>query len=616
MRTDGYAPIEDYALIGDGRTAALVARDGAIDWLCLPNLDSPSVFGAILDVRRGGTFELQPTVPFDAARRYLPRTNVLETTFTIAGGSVRVVDAMTLPNHHLAPMRELVRSIEGVSGSVPMRWRCLPRFNYGAERPRCEWRHGVPVATWRTEAIAFANWGAGAPAWRDGSGDGDTAHAVEAEFVMNAGSRALLAMAMAHGEPLVLPGPQAIASRLADTIAFWEQWSASRRYDGPWADLVARSALVLKLMIFAPSGASVAAPTTSLPEEIGGRRNWDYRFCWIRDSNFMIDALVRLGCYAETRSLFWWFMQATALTEPEVHVLYRLDGGVGGAEREVNLAGYRGSQPVRVGNGALKQVQHDIYGALFETAWLYSRGENTLDADTGAVLGRIADRVCDIWRRPDSGIWEVRNGPFHFTHSKVMCWVALDRAVRLAELGEMPARHAARWREEAAAIRAYVETECWSDQLRSYTRVAGGGDVDASLLMLALLGYGDPRGERIRGTIDAVERLLRHGDFVYRYHADDGVRGGEGCFLNCSFWLVSALARCGRAEDAAALMARLTARANDVGLYSEEIDPHGGAFLGNFPQALVHLALIDAAIAVSECGDKNTTVYRGARGDR
>jgi GH15 family glucan-1,4-alpha-glucosidase len=602
MRTDGYAPIEDYALIGDGRTAALVARDGAIDWLCLPNLDSPSVFGAVLDAQRGGTFVLQPAIPFEATRRYLPRTNVLETTFTTDRGTVRVVDAMTLPNQHLAPMRELVRSVEGVSGTVPMRWRWAPRFGYGARPPRCEWRHGVPVATWGSEAIAVASWDAGTPAWRDGAGDG--APAVEAAFAIGAGSRALLAMASAFTEPLVLPGPQAIASRLADTIAFWEQWSASRRYDGPWADLVARSALALKLMIFAPSGASVAAPTTSLPEEIGGERNWDYRFCWIRDSNFMIDALLRLGCYAEAQSLFWWFMQATALTEPEVHVLYRLDGGVGRNEEEISLAGYRGSRPVRVGNGALGQVQHDIYGALFETAWLYSKGEKALDGDTGAVLGRIADHVCDIWRLPDSGIWEVRNGPFHFTHSKVMCWVALDRAVRLVGLREVPARHASRWRQEAEAIRAYVEKECWSDELRSYTRVAGSQDVDASLLMLPLLGYGDPRGERIRGTVDAIARLLRHGDFVYRYHADDGVPGGEGCFLNCSFWLVSALARCGRAEDAASLMERLTRRANDVGLYSEEIDPRSGAFLGNFPQALVHLALVDAAIAVSESANR------------
>ena len=591
MRSGGYAPIEDYALIGDGRTAALVARDGSIDWLCLPNFDSPSVFGAMLDAARGGAFELQPAAPFTATRRYLPGTNVLETTFTTGPGRVRVVDAMTVPDDRLPPMRELVRAVEAVEGSVPMRWRCAPRFDYGRLPPQCEWRCGIPVATSGAEAIAVANWNAGTPAWRDG--------AIEAAFTLAEGERGLLAMTTAYAEPLILPARGAVESRLRATIEFWERWSSSRQHDGPWADVVRRSALALKLMIFAPSGASVAAPTTSLPEELGGQRNWDYRFCWIRDSNFMIDALLRLGCYEEARSLFWWFMQATALTEPIVDVLYRLDGGPGVAERELTLDGYKGSRPVRVGNGAVAQHQHDIYGALFETAWLYSSGERQLDADTGEVLGRVADHICAIWRRPDSGIWEVRNGPFHFTHSKVMCWVALDRAARLAVAGEMARRHAARWRREADAIRAYVDRECWSDDLRSYTRTAGSADVDASLLMLPLVEFGDARGERIGGTIDAVNRLLRQGDVVYRYHAADGVPGGEGCVLNCSFWLVSARARCGRIDEADALMQRLVARANDVGLYAEEIDPHTGAFLGNFPQALVHLALIDAAVALS-----------------
>ena len=422
--------------------------------------------------------------------------------------------------------------------------------------------------------------------------------AIEARFELPAGGRPLLTLSAAYAEPLVIPARNATMSRLESTIRFWTEWSAARQYSGPWADAVIRSTLALKLMIFAPSGASVAAPTTSLPEEIGGERNWDYRFCWIRDSSFMIDALLQLGCVEEARSLFWWFMQATALTEPELHVLYRLDGGIGASERAIDLAGYRGSRPVRIGNGALEQTQHDIYGALFETAWLYSKGERALDADTGAVLGRMADRVCDIWRRPDSGIWEVRNGPFHFTHSKVMCWVALDRAVRLADLDEMPKSHAARWRREADAIRAYVDTECWSEELRSYTRVAGSRDVDASLLMLPLVEFSDAHDVRVRGTVDAVNRLLREGDAVYRYRADDGVPGEEGCFLNCSFWLVSALARSGRRDEAAALMERLLGRANDVGLDAEEIDPESGAFLGNFPQALVHLALIDAAMAL------------------
>ena len=592
MRIGGYAPIEDYAVIGDGRTAALVARDGSIDWLCLPNFDSPSVCAAMLDAERGGVFELRPSIPFESSRRYLPRTNVLETTFTTARGSVRVVDALTLPNDHLDPMRELVRSVEGVSGTVPMRWRFAPRFNYGAATPRCEWRHGIPVATQGSDAVGVANWGAGRPEWH-----GDAA---EAQFEIGGGARACLALSAAYAEPLIVPARAAVAARLARTITFWEQWSGERDYSGPWADLVERSALVLKLLIFAPSGASVAAPTTSLPEEIGGERNWDYRFCWIRDSNFTISTLLQLGCHREARSLFWWFMQATALTEPELHVLYRLDGGLGIAERSLALSGYRGSRPVRLGNGALEQTQHDIYGGLLETAWLYSEGHHALDGDTGEVLGRIADRVCDIWRQPDSGIWEVRNGPFHFTHSKVMCWVALDRAVRLAERHELPARHADRWRREAATIRAYVEEQCWSPQLHSYTRVAGSQDVDASLLMMALVQFEDPRGERMRGTIDAVCRLLQRGDFVFRYDADDGLSGGEGCFVNASFWLVGALARAGRVGEATALMDRLCRRANDVGLYAEEVNPASGAFLGNFPQALVHLALVDAAIAIRD----------------
>jgi len=591
MRVDGHAPIEDYALIGDGRTSALVALDGSIDWLCLPNFDSPSVFAALLDSARGGTFELQPSIPFTAGRRYLPNTNVVESTFTTERGLVRVLDAMTIPDVHLSPMRELVRSVTGVSGRVPMRWRVAPRFHYGARGVSGEWRGRVPVAAWGGEAIALPSWDAGTPAWRDG--------AIEASFDAIAGRESLIAMTAAYAEPLVIPARADAARRLQETIEFWQRWAGGCTFPRRWAGPVVRSALALKLMIFAPSGASVAAPTTSLPEEIGGERNWDYRYCWIRDSNFMIDALLRLGRVAEARSLFWWFMQATALTEPELHVLYRLDGGLGARERTIDLAGYRGSRPVRIGNGASGQAQHDIYGALFETAWLYSTGHHPLDGDTGRVLGRIADHVCEIWRRPDSGIWEVRNGPFHFTHSKVMCWVALDRAARLGEAGELPRRQVGRWRREREAVAAYIERECWSDELRSYTRVAGSRDVDASLLMLPIVEYGDPRGERIHGTVDAVNRLLRWGDVVYRYHAGDGLRGAEGAFLNCSFWLVSALARCGRSAEAEELMDRLVARANDVGLYSEEIEPASGAFLGNFPQALVHLALVDAAMALA-----------------
>jgi GH15 family glucan-1,4-alpha-glucosidase len=589
MRIDGYAPIREYALIGDGRTAALVASDGAIDWLCLPNIDSPSVFGALLDAERGGSCVVQPAIPFVPSRRYLPDTNILETRFETEAGAVRLIDAMTVPDERLGPMRELVRSIEGVSGNVPMRWRFAPRVT-GSHEPQLGWRRGVPMAMWDNKAVAVCHWNAGAP-----SLCGET---VTSEFDVAAGERALMAVTLAHGEPLVMPPREHVLARLEKTTAFWRRWSEGGAYEGPWASGVRRSALVLKLLIFAPSGAASAAATTSLPEEIGGSRNWDYRFCWIRDSNFIIDALLELGCYDEARSLFWWFLHATARTLPALRVLYRLDGGQPGPEREIALSGYRRSAPVRVGNAAVEQMQLDIYGALFETARLYSEGHHRLDGDTGAVLARIADHVCRIWRQPDAGIWEVRNGPFQFTHSKVMCWVALDRACRLAETGELPSRHLEKWRTEASAIVDFVEQHCWSERQRSYTRIAGLDDVDASLLMLPIVGYGDARGARIQGTIEAIRRDLGHDDFVYRYRAADGVPGREGSFLNCSFWLAGALARAGQVEEASLLMDRLMARANDVGLFSEEIEPATGDFLGNFPQALVHLALIDAAVAI------------------
>jgi GH15 family glucan-1,4-alpha-glucosidase len=501
---------------------------------------------------------------------------------------------MTLPDGGLAPFREIARVVEGLAGTVPMTWRFHPRFRYGARTPRMEWRGSMAVATFDAEAFGVISWDAGTPAWQNAQAIG--------EFETHAGSRSTLALAYTFDEPLVIPGRAAVERRVRDTVAFWKRWTRDRQYEGPWAGHVLRSALVLKALIFAPSGASVAAPTTSLPEDIGGFRNWDYRFCWIRDSNFAVSALLNLGCYNEAQSLFWWFMHATALTKPELHVLYRLDGGIGSDEREVPLAGYRGSRPVRIGNGALAQSQHDIYGCLFETAFLYSRAQRPVDDDIGASLGSIADYVCEIWQRPDSGIWEVRNGPFHFTHSKVMCWVALDRAVNLADRGELPKHD--RWRREADAIRAYVDAHCWSDRLNSYTRIAGEDDVDASLLMLPILEFADPTSARMNGTIDAVMTRLLDGDFVYRYRAADGVPGGEGSFLNCSFWLVSALARAGRVPEAVGLMDRLIARSNDVGLYAEEVDPRTGSFLGNFPQALVHLALIDAAIAVRDASQR------------
>jgi len=603
VRHGGYRSLCDYAVIGDGRTAALVALDGSIDWLCLPNFDSPSIFAAILDPVRGGAFHLQPSVPFSASRRYLPGSNVLETTFSTARGCVRVVDAITIPDAALAPLRELARVVEGVEGSVPMEWSASPRFAYGASSGKTGWRGHVPVATCGGDAIALMSWGTGSPSWTNG--------AVGSSWTVEEGQRSILALVAAYGDPMIFPSRSAVESRLAATKEFWIAWSSARTYNGPWRDAVVRSALALKLMIFAPSGASVAAPTTSLPEEIGGIRNWDYRFCWIRDSAFLIDALLQLGCRAEAQALFWWFMQATALTAPRLQVLYRLDGGAHVAERSLPLRGYRDSRPVRIGNGAAAQYQLDLYGDLLETIWLYAEGKSRLDEDTGKRVAEMADHVCGIWRDADAGIWEVRDEPRHFTHSKVMCWVALDRAIRLAEEGDVPRKHVERWKQEAAAIVSFVESQCWSDSKQSYVQYAGSDALDASLLMLSLMGYGGAANARVIATVDAIARELRRGPFVYRYLNTDGLPGAEGCFLNCSFWLAGALARSGRIAEARGLMDELLARSNDVGLYAEEIEPGTGAFLGNFPQALVHLSLIDAALAIGEAEQSNQGPGKG-----
>ena len=585
---DGYAPIRDYAAIGDGRTAALVALDGTVDWLCLPDLHSASVFAALLDPERGGRFRLRPAAPFEAERRYLPETNVLETTFRTAGGAVRVTDGLCFSDTSLGPIRELARRVEGLSGSMPLAWSVEPRFGYGARPGRLSARDGVPVAASGRDAIGVNLWGAGEPEIAPGS--------ISGGFQARGGDRALLVLGSAHEEPLVFPSRDAAEARLDGTVASWRRWSGNREYDGPWQDAVLRSALALKLLVYAPSGAIAAAPTTSLPETMGGERNWDYRFSWIRDSVFTIEALTDLGCSVEAKAFFWWLLHASQLTHPKLQVLYGLDGSPDAPERLLPLAGYRGSRPVRIGNGAADQRQLDIYGDLLQTVYLYVERGLELDPDTGSRLADSADHVCTIWRERDLGLWEVRSDPVHFTQSKMMCFVALDRACRLAEAGLVDDRRS-RWAPERSAVQEFVETRCYSEEQGSYVRSAGCEELDASLLLASLLEYCDPGSPRMLGTIDAIRRELGHGPFLERYRGEDGLPGEEGAFLACSFWLVEALARAGRLDEAAETMEELLGHANDVGLYAEELDPETGEFLGNFPQGLTHLALVSAAAA-------------------
>ncbi len=585
-RTDGWLALREYAAIGDGRTVALVGSDGAIDWLCLPDIDSPSVFARVLDRDRGGAFRLAPTDAHGVERRYLPDTNVLETTYTTAGGVARVTDAITLPLPGLAPTRELVRRIDGLSGSVDFAWSIEPRFAYG-ERPRIERRGSIAFASARGDAIAVAAWDADVV--QCGGGE------ISGSFAVEAGRTATIALAHAHEEPVVVPARTDVDRRLDETMRFWREWARGRSYDGPWREHVIRSALALKLLVFAPTGAIAAAATTSLPERLGGDKNYDYRYSWIRDAAFTMNAFVELGCSREADAFLSWLMHASQLTHPELRVLYQLNGREEAAERELPLEGYRSSAPVRVGNGAAGQLQLDAYGDLLDAAWIYAA--DGLDAEIGARLAGIADFVCETWSSEDSGIWEIRGETRHFTEGKMKCAIALERACSLAERGLVPDEHRTRWQSEAEKVREFVETRCWSEPRRAYTRSADADDLDASVLLAGQNRYSAERDERLSATIDVIRRELGAGAFVYRY---SGAEAEEGAFVACSFWMVSALARAGRVDEASELMEEMLAAGNDVGLFAEQIDPASGEFLGNFPQGLSHLALVNAAFAIEE----------------
>jgi GH15 family glucan-1,4-alpha-glucosidase len=593
QRVDGYAPIRDYGVIGDGRTCALVARDGAIDWLCLPNVDSPSTFARILDPERGGAFLLSPVEPFETEQSYVSGTNVLRTTFRTASGTARITDAMTLTDvAFISPLREVVRKVEALEGRVRFEWSVTPRFIYGRRDVNLSQRYGRPFFFAGKDGLAVSTWGAGETEFRD--------RAVGGEFELGPQETALFSLSAAFKEPVILPGRDDTERRLERAERFWAEWSGRVQHDGRWRDQVVRSALVLKLLVFAPSGAIVAAPTTSLPECYGGGRNWDYRYSWVRDASWTLEALLRLGYRREATAFFWWIMHASRITLPRLQVLYRVDGATNVEERTLDeFPGYRHSKPVRVGNGAAHQTQLDVYGSLLDAAARYVDAGCPLDRDTGKELARIADYVAEHWRDKDSGIWEVRGEATHFIQSKALCWVALDRAVGLAERGVLPDRRK-RWREQASAIRVFVEEQGWDEELGSYVRAPDRRELDASLLTIALLGYEPSAGERTQRLLDAVRRELADGPLVYRYRGDDGVGGKEGAFLTCSFWLADALAKTGRVEEAVGLMDELVALGNHVGLFAEEIDPASRDYLGNYPQGLTHLALINAATSIEE----------------
>jgi len=601
---DRYVPISDYALIGDCHGSALVSRDGSIDWCCLKRFDADPIFCRILDVGKGGFFCIQPSSQHQVSRQYLSGTNILRTTFNVGAAKVTVTDFMPVGRdpyagvHNYVELRApfwLVRIVEGISGRTQMRALYRPTVDFARRKARLT----TTPSSIRTEEGAFLK--ADVEFF---SVDDDFA---AANFAISGGERRYFVVS---DSALVAVEISACAERLFTiTRAFWEEWSAYCRYHGQYRELVLRSALALKLLTYAPTGAIVAAPTTSLPEGIGAERNWDYRYCWLRDSSFTLYALAALGYSGEARKFARFLYNSCKSTHPQVQIMYGIRGETELSEHTLDhLDGYRGSRPVRTGNGAHGQRQIDVYGEVLDWALLHRTLGGWFDPDGARFLRSMASYLAEHWHEPGQGIWEMRGPPLQHVYGKIMSWVGIDRVIRL--FGATPKLKEVR----DTIVRSVLEKGVSPDG-GHLVQAFGQPGTDAACLLIPALGF--PADETtLKATIDAVQKELRTGDYLLRYRRDDGVEGEEGAFLICSFWLVDALLMTGRAQEARELFERLLSRANDVGLFAEEIDPHTHDFLGNFPQAFTHLALIANAANFALYDEKGGDAMRGAHADR
>lgn len=590
--------IGDYGIVGDCRTAALISRAGSIDWLCLPDFSSPSIFGAILDPAEGGLFLIKPRDEFTVRRRYVDSaTCVLETVFETPQGAARLIDLLPVIDGagSLQPMREVLRIIEGLTGVLDLDIRIAPRPNYGRTQPRLK-EHGRLgwFYRWSNELLIVR-------------GDvqlNRTGVALNTTVRVRAGERTRLSLSYVKGDPGVLSllGSDA-DDRLARTLQWWKGWSNSFSYRGPYKETVLRSALTLKLLTFSLSGAIIAAPTTSLPEALGGDRNWDYRYCWLRDAGLTMQAFIGLGFQDEARAFLSWLLHATRLTWPELQVVYDVYGRTRLHESELeHFQGYSESRPVRVGNGAYAQQQLDVYGEVVFAADAYIQGGGTLEPIECRMLAGFGKVVCKKWREPDHGIWETRGRPRHYTFSKLMCWLALDRLLTLDEKSAISLGGLAeQFRRERQEIAKAIEQRGFNGRIASYTSELDGDHVDASLLLMPCVGYKRADDARIVSTYERIWQRLGRDGLLYRYEREyDGLSSPEGAFGICSFWAVHHLACRGDVTEAERLFERLLSFASDLGLFGEEIDPESGSALGNFPQAFTHVGLINAAIAIEQ----------------
>jgi GH15 family glucan-1,4-alpha-glucosidase len=598
----GQPPIGDYALISDCHSGALVSRMGSIDWCCMPRVDSASCFGRLLDWEKGGFSSIEPAEPLvGTSRSYLGHSMVLETVFDVANGRARVIDCFVIsPDGPAAPMHSLVRIIEGVQGRVQMRLRVVPRFDYGEVRP---WLH-------RAGELVFGAIGGSEGlliTFEEGLTPGDD-HDLDSEFTVRQGQRIRLTMSWAKPERLTGSGMEPplggeLDEAVERTINWWEDWASKAHLDSPDRQAVLRSALVLRALTNAQTGAMAAALTTSLPEYIGGSRNWDYRFSWIRDSSLSVRSLADVGCTTEANEFRRFMQRSAAGSARDLQIMYGLGGERRLTEIELDgLAGYRCSQPVRIGNSASKQLQLDAYGELMLLSWRSHLRGFSADDDYWRFLVDIVETVAERWTEPDSGIWEIRGEPLHFVHSKVMCWITIDRGIALAE-ETLRSAPVSQWKKVAREIRETIEDQGYDRRRGVFVEAFGREDMDAALLMLPVVGFIDFNDDRMIRTVAEIQKELEVGGLIRRYRTDrvpDGIQEGEGTFLACTFWLVECLARQGRVEEAREYFDRAAGACNDLGLMAEEFDHGTGQLLGNFPQGLSHLSHIAAAVALAD----------------
>ena len=597
-------PIENHGVIGNLNTVALVGMDGGVDFLCFPNFDSPTVFASLLDPNRGGCFKLAPVLGHARPKQlYLPDSNVLLTRFLSEEGVAEVTDFM--PVRTPWPVHGVIRQARAIRGDIRFRVECAPRFDYGRTRHQVEEADdGLCFGAEGTDPLALRLRATVPLSVHEGDG--------VAEFRLRAGESACFALVKREPfDPGFVLTERWFTECLQDTLDYWRDWIGQSQYRGRWRESVNRSALVLKLMTSSRHGSMVAAPTFGLPERVGGERNWDYRYTWIRDTSFSLYALMRLGFKDEARAFFRWLgrvCDGSGEGEP-LAIMYKLDGSPCPEETDLaHLAGYGGSRPVRIGNGAAGQLQLDIYGELIDAVYTYDKFDRSVTFDVWQRLVRLVDWVCDHWTQPDEGVWEVRGGRREFLFSRLMCWVALDRALRLAAQRQFPGP-LERWARVCAQIRRDILENFWNPDLQAFVQYRGASVVDASSLLMPLVRFLPPNDLRWLDTLRQIERRLVDDSLVYRYHpeqaADDGLRGGEGTFSMCSFWYVECVSRSGDLQRARLLFEKTLGHANHLGLFGEELGPRG-EHLGNFPQALTHLALISAAWNLDRNLDRTT----------